>query len=222
MTTKRTQAELHDDSRTVLYEFETLCETARNLGTPVVAQDRISRNAHIESFAIHSRALLAFFFGHDSDSGFRFRNTDVIAIHFMTEANQWTISWSRHNPLVDLAKEQADKHVAHITTHRRGLNQHGGPESRWPLGKIIEMFNGLMQDFLKSVPSSNLAPGVELQLHRLIADSRPTHAQPSPTKSASNPPRQINVTTVQQPVTDVRMIGQSLTGKTCPPDNNNQ
>ncbi len=62
--TTRTQPQLHDDSRILLYESRNLFGAACNLTQNHVKSDTIANNAHVESFAVHCRALIHFFFGH--------------------------------------------------------------------------------------------------------------------------------------------------------------
>ena len=214
-----TQNDLQEDSKTLLYEFGTLCEIARHLSTSAIPGSRVSNNAHVESFAIHSRALLCFFFGQDTESGFSCRKTDVLATRFFNESDQWAVQWSQHTPLVDHAKQQADKHVAHITTHRRGVNHLGGAESIWQLGQIAQMFVRLMTAFLDTVPKGNLAPGVEDKLWELIEQSQPTQTKANTPSEPAQEQNPSHPTTVERPVTNVRIIAPNLTAKTCPPDN---
>ena len=57
------------------------------------------------------------------------------------------------------AKQQADKHVAHITTERRGVNQPGtAQESKWNLQAIVQEIAGAMALFMSNAPASNFNP----------------------------------------------------------------
>lgn len=100
--------------KAVCYDLRQMVDCAVRLmaGQP----DVILRNALIESFAIHCRALCHFFFaGHH---GFpNLRNDDW-------GAEDYIQNWTPPKPSPDLieAKEKANKHVAHITDERRNLN----------------------------------------------------------------------------------------------------
>ncbi len=139
---QRPQSELHSDSKTVRYELEMLIGVADGFSDPHVQADVVVRNAFVESFAVHCRALILFLFGHLDEItanantvGFaRARSTDVLAFDFH---RKWDQSYQPPTAIMVDAKVQADKHVAHITIDRRELNQTGSPkESVWDLRKI--------------------------------------------------------------------------------------
>lgn len=71
-------------------------------------------NAILESFLIHARNLIDFFY---LDSP---RPDDVVAEHFIK-------NWNRQRPpvtdLLKNTKSQANKHLAHLTYQRRSLDQ---------------------------------------------------------------------------------------------------
>ena len=141
------------DSKTLAYEFQMFCSTGRLILQGDV--DRVRLNALVESFAIHCRALLHFFFGHDSQSPFIARKRDVLATDFCN----WSRQWSEDATLYETAKFQADKHIAHITTDRQNVNFAGGPTSVWQIGTIVQRVVDLMKMFLKLTPRDKLDAG---------------------------------------------------------------
>ena len=89
------------------------------------------------------------------------RETDILAYDFypswLSECPMPTVEMSK-------AKWQADKHVAHITEARRGVNQPGtGRESVWQIGVAIDEIGKTMTMFLERAPSNNFDP-TELRL----------------------------------------------------------
>ena len=106
--TKRSPSDLQADLRTLLYEFEMLCGAASCWSKLSSQKERIASNAVIESFAIHCRALINFFFDHNTTN-----NTDVIATDFFENPTEWSSKY-QSNTLWDEAKKQANKEIAHI------------------------------------------------------------------------------------------------------------
>ena len=66
----------HAGSRHVAYEIQMLIQMAANLQT--TESDDFTRNARLESFAIHARSLLDFF----GDAG---RSDDMLAVHYVKD-----------------------------------------------------------------------------------------------------------------------------------------
>jgi hypothetical protein len=151
---KRTDPELQQDSKTVLYEFQTLYQIATNL-------HRESSNALIESFGIHCRALTHFLFGHDKPLS----PTDVLARDYFHDVqNGWEHSCPK---ILEDAKTRANKQIAHITTERRGLDQ--SPDQKvWEIREVLHSLSEAMEQFLNVVPKTRLADGVEVQLRELV------------------------------------------------------
>ena len=179
----RSIADLRSDSKTLRYELDMLIQTAMRYSAPVVQADVTSQNARVESFAIHCRALTYFLFGHldEIDSGnqregfAKPRPTDVLAQDFDP---QWTTNCPQPTPALVQAKWQADKHVAHITTDRREVNQPGSAvESVWNLDEAVRAICSVMDKFLSSVPSTNIEP---VELSRMKGLLTPWMTPPSP------------------------------------------
>ncbi|MCC7408749.1 MAG: hypothetical protein IT442_11805 [Phycisphaeraceae bacterium] len=119
------------------------------------------RNVAVESFAIHCRALIVFFYAHKGkikagktcEKFARLRGNDVVAIDYV-------VSWEERCPepteIIIKAKSQADKHVAHILTNRRGLNQPGSKDvSAWDVTESAGKICDVMACFLGLVPDEN-------------------------------------------------------------------
>jgi hypothetical protein len=151
------------DSKTVAYEFRMLCCTASCLPSVDPKTEWVLYNALVESFALHCRNFLAFFFGHDPASGFNIRSNDVLATDFCPS---WSEPWDA--TLFGLAKEQASKHVAHIVTERQDVNFPGGPVSVWDIPSLVPAFIKLMERFL--VGANNLDPKMEKLLRGTVAE----------------------------------------------------
>ena len=208
--TPRAQAELHADSLALLYEFEMLCGTAAQLVGLDRTQQRIAYNSTVESFAVHCRALVAFFFDPTTT-----HDTDVIAADFFSVPDQWLLAHNI-NGFLRAVRVQANKQIAHITTERRNLNASGGKDGVWQISDIVQAICRLMADFLATSPDQNLDPDAKRKLVDLVRqNTRPAVSPPLVHGSQSNVPNSPHGQPQQQ-LTDARTIGVSMTGKTCP------
>jgi hypothetical protein len=161
----RSISELRADSGTVRYELDMLLETAERYGQPDAKGDTVGKNMAVESFAVHCRALILFLFGHVEGleaAGYKpekfggERGSDVYAWDYFP-------AWERDcpEPSAELyhAKMRADKHVAHITTDRRGVNQPDtGVESVWQLQATTNELARAFALFLSKAPVANFDP----------------------------------------------------------------
>jgi hypothetical protein len=157
----RSPAELECDSKTLCYELGMLVGLAQGYSSPAIQAVRIATNAYVESFAVHCRALIFFLFGHLDEITAngrteRFavlRENDVLAFDFHRE---WHRDCPQPTEAMVQAKWQADKHVAHITTDRREVNQPGsGKESVWNLNGSVSAICNTLTYFLSKAPSLN-------------------------------------------------------------------
>ncbi len=208
--TTRTQAELQTDSRTLLYELEMLCGTAAQLASLDRNLQRIAYNSTVESFAVHCRALVAFFFDPTT-----IHDTDVIAADFFANPDQWLLA-HKIDDFFRTVRVQANKQIAHITTERRNLNAAGGKDGVWQVSDTVQAICKLMADFLATAPDQNMDRDAKRKLHEFVRQITQPPVSPavvygSQTNSPASPQGQ-----ARQQLTDVRTIGASMTGKTCP------
>src|SRR6266851_5507250 len=134
----RSIADLRADSGTVRYELDMLLETAKRYSDADAKHDIVGTNTAVESFALHCRALILFLFGHleglkakgEDDQKFnREWDTHIFAWDYY---HSWQYDCPPPSDKMYRAKKQADKHIDHITTERRGINQKGtGLRSVW-------------------------------------------------------------------------------------------
>lgn len=119
------------DSETLLYEFEMLCRLAISSQKVDPAEDKWAHNAHVESFAIHARALIHFF----CPPSERDRHpTNVFASDFIP-------GWPHHQSHnLERARNEANGYIAHITTERRQANQTATTHHTWDFrGLTLEL-----------------------------------------------------------------------------------
>ncbi len=179
------RADLHADSATVRYELEMLVGVERVLASGPLG-DKLVRNALTESFAIHCRSLILFLFGHlnkivvGGAFGISSRwSNDVVAWDFYPE---WQVECPGATDTIVDAKQQADKHVAHIVTERRGVNQPGmQPTSVWEVGAITSEVCRVFAKFLDSAPRDNFRPEEFVRMKEVLR----CRIQPSPLPTLS-------------------------------------
>jgi hypothetical protein len=101
----------------LVYELEMLCATAGRLAALQAQRDEdvVLRNALIESFATHARALALFVY---PDAGGRRRNADVTADHYVRDLNAWRHARPRLPHELDSVIKRTAKEIAHLTMDR--------------------------------------------------------------------------------------------------------
>jgi hypothetical protein len=154
--------DLQADSATVRYDLDMLLATADRYGKAEAAGDCAGQNMAVESFAIHCRALILFLFGHveglqavgQSDQRFAgSRPNDVFAWDYYPG---WQADCPEPAEELFHAKWRADKHVMHIVTERRGVNQAGtGRTSVWKLRDTVNEIARVMALFISKAPAGN-------------------------------------------------------------------
>jgi hypothetical protein len=176
--------DLHKDLKTVCYEFQMLAATANRLSSDKFLNDTAMQNALIESFALHARALLHFFYWNAIrppgtsklfQSG-KHRN-DVVADDFFALIGA---TWS-HKPKISAtlirAKDRADKQIAHITILRRTLNSKKARGKEWQFQRIVNHLSKVMNSFLDNAP--NLNETVATRIRQSAAQAMATGDVPS-------------------------------------------
>jgi hypothetical protein len=158
----RNSADLQADSGTLRYDLDMVVETARRYVEADVRKDSVGKNMAVESFAIHCRAMIQVLFGHlewierPGKLQERFpppRPTDVFAHDYYPG---WRYDCPTPTETLGESKWRADKHVAHVTTDRRGVNQEGtGIESVWDMRAAVNELAAAMALFVANAPAAN-------------------------------------------------------------------
>jgi hypothetical protein len=225
-TTGRSINDLRADSATVRYELEMLLDTAQRYGKALADGDRVGQNMAVESFAVHCRAMILFLFGHleglqaagETDQRFAgARPNDVFAWDYFPG---WQFDCSGPTDEMYHAKKRADKHVAHIVTERRGVNQPGtGVESIWDMQAAVNEIGRAMALFVSRAPAINFDAD---ELRKMNDRLRPwLSGVPAPavsTVAKSGPLDQPGLLAGMQAKTDARSMSPggspiNLTGK---------
>ncbi len=143
----RTREELIKASNDLLYEIEMLGHVAQLLyhGTPKWKSeywvDRTTGQALIESFCVHARALMSFFF---PSSGVRLN--DVIVSDFIPgwEAEKWAC--------FDADRDRVSKEIVHLSYDRPLVRE------TWNYGRLCEELNQLVRQFVAQANERDVCP----------------------------------------------------------------
>ena len=158
------ESHLLDASHHLFYEIWMFYESARFLKRDI-GTDVVSTNAHLESFAVHGRVLLSFFYSEAEQD-------DVIARHYIK-------NWENIcPPIPEKLKKirfRVGKEVAHLTYSRL----HVTPEAKgWDVSAEQEMHQ-IVEKFQENVPKNFVIEKL-LQLRPIGKTSIPV-----PTRNAS-------------------------------------
>lgn len=93
------------------YEIEMFFAAGNLVGSGSV--DQRMQNAFVESFILHTRNLIMFFFYPR-----KIRKYDVISDDFFTNPKAWKLVRPRMSATIKTALDRADKELAHLTTQR--------------------------------------------------------------------------------------------------------
>jgi hypothetical protein len=132
----------------LLYEIQMFDTTARTL-TAGLFGPGIATNAFLESFAIHSRALVQFFYAKSPQAD------DVIAEDFFPEAHQWQSLRGALPDALTPVSRRVGKELAHLTYARLDVT----PEAkRWDIRQVWESLSGVIDLFIQNVDREKLGP----------------------------------------------------------------
>jgi hypothetical protein len=119
--------------------------TGQPLRRPVVR----SSNAFLESFTIHSRALVQFFFAATP------KTDDVIAEDYFQNTETWRSLRGSLPAALNPVNARVGKEIAHLTYARLSVT----PEEKgWNITEIWRSRNGLVAMFVKNSDPGSLGP----------------------------------------------------------------
>lgn len=144
LRTAKTPEQLHSGADELHYSFEMLHNCAMLLDESEI-QDELLRNAVLESFLVHARELIKFFYPGRSDP-----DTDVMATDFIDASATWTPS--KNFSYWEDEKARIDKRLAHMSYLRTTL------DAEWQVNRIYGDLCELRDDFLKIAGKTKLAP----------------------------------------------------------------
>lgn len=143
----RTQDDLRTASNHLQYEIWMFSELPELLRT-AEALPAVHRNALVESFAIHIRDLIGFFYAGTSPHG-----DDIIAEDFFPEPDIWRNAIPAKSDYLEELRIRANKEVAHLTYTRLQLTPDNG---RWDYDRAFEVLNEIIATFRSIVPEEHI------------------------------------------------------------------
>jgi hypothetical protein len=122
--------------------------------------DRETRNAQVESFAIHARLLLDFFYPSEKP-----RDDDVLAKHFVDGA------WRPPalTPALSELRQRVGKGVAHLTYSRLNVTEEG---KQWLYTDICSDFGHVVRAFAAAASSERLPEDVRETMRELYREPK--------------------------------------------------
>lgn len=145
--TKRTEEELRKASHHLHYEFSMLISITQAFASGIASGGWLV-NALLESFVIHFRTLLDFFYPPDNS-----KPDDVLASDYFDNSEDWAKIRPHLSDTLNRYKIRAHKEIAHLTYARLDVT----PEIKgWAFLEIAREMEQLMDLFLKHIPKNRL------------------------------------------------------------------
>ena len=137
----RSKEDLQQASNALYYEIGMFEMLTKGMTSRIAGQSVIN-SALLESFIIHLRVLIDFFY---SDSQ---NKDDIIANDFFSNPDDWIKLRPQKTKLLVRSKKRADKEVAHLTYTRLGITP---DEKNWYFEDVYKDMQTLVELFLKSI-----------------------------------------------------------------------
>ena len=137
-------------SKPVEYEIRMLGRTRNMLRQGEVPVAGELHDAVLESFAVHTRNLIEFFFGTPKD-----RKDDVRAEHFFGDPTRWREIAGDKPPDFAEAQKRANKQISHLTYARVGLTQE---EKGWLIADLGRKLLDLGVKFVAAADEDRMGP----------------------------------------------------------------
>jgi hypothetical protein len=129
----------------LLYEIQMFRWLAATVPPMPVGHEK---SAFLESFAVHLRNLIDFFFPQNA------RPTDVIAADFYDDPAKWNLAIS--TTTLELARTRANKEVSHLTLDRK----YGKDQDPWPIVDWYREIRTTAKAFTAGASVDKLSPEV--------------------------------------------------------------
>jgi hypothetical protein len=145
---QRSDDDLMRASEHLYYEIAMLVGTSNGLASGV-AGESVLKNALLESFTLHARALLAFFY---SDKP---RPDDVVAEDFIPD---WPSMRPNEPTAFQALQIRVGKEIAHLTYERLSVTE---AAKQWRFVEIAQGIDRMAACFVQLIPDSNLGPNMK-------------------------------------------------------------
>jgi hypothetical protein len=139
----RDAKELRAASKHLGYEVDMLRGTADRLLSGM--EEGVAKNAFLESFTVHARALVQFFFG--AKSG------DVLADHYVLDVRMWRVARGKLPRALKDVADRVGKEIVHLSYGRLVV----GPDANnWNVHAVHAALMELCEKFIRHVPAGRL------------------------------------------------------------------
>jgi hypothetical protein len=163
----RTDDELRRASDHLSYEMNMLQTLALGMAFGFAGQKSPINNAFLESFGIHARALICFFYAEKP------QDDDIIAEDFVSE---WRTVRPSITQVLEMARKHANKDIAHLSYDRLKVIPEEKP---WDFPSIWNKMGEVVEKFLSAIPErlmgKDLKDYIEQRGADLIFEVDPTH-----------------------------------------------
>jgi hypothetical protein len=132
---------LSEISKHLYYEYSMFVTLAQVMASGGLGKSTLN-NAALESFTVHTRALLDFFYNEQP------RADDVVADDFFEDHLKWITIRLKKTELLQSVHERVGKEIAHLTYKRLLISEE---EKQWYFLDILGDINALIGIFLLSI-----------------------------------------------------------------------
>ena len=164
MNTLSDELLLFQSDEHLYYEIMMFLLTGHMIATspdPGTGKERVTNNALTESFAIHVRVLIEFFFP------IELWRDSVTAQHFMPDGIEWSQIVGEPTATLLEAKRRANKEIAHFTDRRIA----GEPDAKdWAAAEIVSEMRKVLIQFVSASSPRRLHDSIAELLHRCESD----------------------------------------------------
>jgi hypothetical protein len=136
----RTETEVRQASGHVKYEIDMLRATMSYLSKSAGQGDKVEWDVHLESFALHVRNLIDFFYTPPKDD-------DIVAEYYVSDVGRWNAERPAVTSSLLDAKRNANKRIAHLTFGRLVA------DPGWAWETIRAELQPVMECFLSHLPA---------------------------------------------------------------------
>jgi hypothetical protein len=140
MSAPRSDEEMRRAAEHLEYEFWMLTAVAEAMASGISSQGWLT-NALLESFVIHFRALVDFFYPPPNP-----KSDDIQAAHYFDDPTEWELMRPPLSDELKRGRARAHKEIAHLTYARLEVTRDTKP---WPFVEIANQMQALMGDFRK-------------------------------------------------------------------------
>jgi hypothetical protein len=147
----------------VFYEIDMLFATANLIGSG--APHPKMNNAFTESFVLHLRNLISFFYSKPT------KPTDVVASDFFAKTGEWDSQRPPKSAKIEVALQRAHKELAHLTTKRIAGSS---AVKEWHVDDLVNELSAIIEKFIAGASPNWLKPATASDIRALLNPPPPT------------------------------------------------